>query len=130
MQTRERIVLKYGGTSVGTGNRLCHVSSIIKQITTETLQQPILVVSAMSGTLKSQGTTQLLLEAVEEILKPNSQKYFEIVNGIESNHLKACREAIMNNPAQLEALETQVRSECTRLRSFMSAAEVFFTNRS
>ena len=48
-------ILKFGGTSVGTGERLIQVSEIVKTIT-ET-HNPIVVVSAMSGVKKSMGTT-------------------------------------------------------------------------
>ena len=66
------------------------------------------------------------MEAVEEVLRPNSQKYDEIINTIESHHLKASREAISgpDNAKELLLLEQEVKAECSRLRSFMSAAEV------
>ena len=58
-QSLEKVVLKYGGTSIGTGERLIHVAKVISDISHQ--QKPIVVVSAMSGTLKSQGTTSLFL---------------------------------------------------------------------
>lgn len=73
---KELLVLKFGGTSVGTGARLVHVSNIIKGITD---YQPIVVLSAMSGADKANGTTSRLLEASTEILKPQSQKFVQFM---------------------------------------------------
>lgn len=55
MSIKKPAILKFGGTSVGTGERLIQVSEIVKTIT-ET-HNPIVVVSAMSGVKKSMGTT-------------------------------------------------------------------------
>ena len=49
------IVLKFGGTSVGTGERLSHVANIISKARSDFT--PVVTVSAMSGTTKAEGTT-------------------------------------------------------------------------
>ncbi|KAJ3258472.1 Aspartokinase [Boothiomyces macroporosus] len=120
----EKIVLKYGGTSVGSGERLVHVAKVVKNIKETTT--PIVVLSAMSGTKKSEGTTSRLLEAVQEILKPQSQRYLHIVDMIENSHLEAAIFALGNseNKQILEDLENDIRGECQKLRSFMAAAEI------
>ncbi|KAJ3107997.1 Aspartokinase [Phlyctochytrium planicorne] len=88
------IIQKYGGTSVGTAERMKHVASIVK-----------------------------LLEAAEDILLPNSTLYLDIVSTIEKNHLNAVREAISDEEIRKET-EANVRSDCEKLKSFMSAAEI------
>jgi aspartate kinase len=122
MTTQETIVLKYGGTSVGTGERLLHVANVVKEITKTS--RPIVVLSAMSSSQKRMGTTSRLLEAVEEILTPESQKYLDIVGDIESFHLTHSRTALENHPEILSELEKDIKSECAKLRSFMVAAEM------
>jgi aspartate kinase len=64
-----------------------------------------------------------LLEAAEDILLPNSTRYLDIVNILEANHLKAVNEAIKNADIKASS-EKDVKAECQKLRSFMSAAEV------
>ncbi|KAJ3319482.1 Aspartokinase [Boothiomyces sp. JEL0866] len=120
----EKIVLKYGGTSVGSGERLVHVANVVKNIKQTTT--PIVVLSAMSGTKKSEGTTSRLLEAVQEILKPQSQRYLDIVDLIEKSHLEAATFALGNsqNKQTLEELKHEIKGECEKLRSFMAAAEI------
>lgn len=150
---RETFVLKFGGTSVGTGKRLLEVSDIVKSYTGRT----VVVLSAMSGSIKSQGTTSRLLEACQEVLKPNSQRYIDIVDSLEKDHLSAARDAftlslnevaveekvIQNDgsPSPLteeyrsnchplfiqdifSKLTKNIKAECSKLRQFMIAAEV------
>jgi aspartate kinase len=52
---KTKAVLKFGGTSLGTGERLIQVAQIVKGVTESFL--PVVVVSAMSGETKSLGTT-------------------------------------------------------------------------
>jgi aspartokinase/homoserine dehydrogenase 1 len=47
------IVMKFGGTSVGSGERIARVAEIITRVTTETGTPPVVVVSAMSGVTDS-----------------------------------------------------------------------------
>ncbi|KAJ3364099.1 Aspartokinase, partial [Kappamyces sp. JEL0680] len=120
--TSATAVLKFGGTSVGTGERLLHVASVVKEASKQ--HRPIVVVSAMSGQTKSLGTTSRLLEAVQEILTPNSTKYLEIVDEIELAHVKAARDALGTNEEELASLIVSINAECSKLRSFMAAAEI------
>jgi len=47
------IVMKFGGTSVGTGERMLNVARIAARTTEQTTEPPIVVVSAMSGVTDS-----------------------------------------------------------------------------
>ncbi|KAK5666434.1 hypothetical protein BDV3_001869 [Batrachochytrium dendrobatidis] len=128
--SRPLIVQKYGGTSVGSAERLMQVAEIVKQ--TNTMFRPIVVLSAMSGTIKSQGTTTRLLKAVHEVLKPNSRVYLDIVDSLEHTHTETISGAIIqpdNDPNDTirtirNDLLADVKQEFDRLRSFMSAAEI------
>ena len=65
-----------------------------------------------------------LLEAAQEVIKPNSRRYLDIVDAIQSSHLQAIRETCLKNSEIQENVEKSVIHECERLRSFMAAAEV------
>ena len=79
----------------------------------------------MSGSKKSEGTTSRLLEAVEEVLKPQSQRYLDIVDALENMHINAVRGVVsINKEEVLAGALRDVYAECQRLRSFMSAAEI------
>ncbi|KAJ3162367.1 Aspartokinase [Geranomyces michiganensis] len=115
------IVQKYGGTSVGSAERMTDVANIVRSSLLS--NRVIVVLSAMSSTKKTEGTTSRLLEAAKEVLKPNSQRYLEIIDIIERGHLQTVEEAVAKGPAY-DAVVHDVKAECARLRSFMSAAEV------
>ncbi|KAI9105425.1 Aspartate/glutamate/uridylate kinase [Phlyctochytrium arcticum] len=115
------IIQKYGGTSVGSAKRMLEVADIVRSSHDEA--RVAIVLSAMSSQVKSEGTTSRLLEAAKEVLKPQSQRYLDIVNLIEESHLQALREAIPDGATRGSA-ETDVKAECAKLRSFMAAAEV------
>lgn len=95
----------------------------------------------MSGSVKAEGTTSRLMEACNEVLKPNSTRYIDIVNILEETHIKAAYDALSSykvtknngtkienqeelNNQILEMLEADIKTECTKLRQFMIAAEV------
>ncbi len=115
------VVQKFGGTSVGTAERMMNVADIIKSSLQS--RKVVVVLSAMSSQIKTQGTTSRLLEACEQVLTPKSQKYLDIVDLIEHDHLKAVYDAI-KNPKCAEECATKVKQECQKLKSFMEAAEV------
>lgn len=64
-----------------------------------------------------------LLRAAEEALIEGSEKHLEIVEEITNDHLNAARSVIKNKEILLH-LESQLRNECLKLRSFLEAAEV------
>jgi aspartate kinase len=124
MTNKSFVVLKFGGTSIGSGERLIHVSNIVKQ----TCEQftPIVVLSAMSSNTKSLGTTSRLLDTLHEILSPDSSKYLEIVDDIENSHIEEARIALSQNAELSLRAENYIKAECKNLRNFMMAAEVYF----
>lgn len=61
---------------------------------------------------------------MKEILEPDSTRYLDIVDSLQNSHLSAARDALAEYPESLKELEIEIKSECSRLRSFMAAAEV------
>ncbi|KAI8846838.1 Aspartate/glutamate/uridylate kinase [Chytridium lagenaria] len=101
------VVQKFGGTSVGTAERMKNVASIVKTSLVDS--KPIVVLSAMSSYVKAEGTTSMLLEAAE-IFYSQTLHVLDIV-------------AIADKEIR-ERTEADVRTDCEKLRSFMSAAEI------
>ncbi len=113
------IVQKFGGTSVGNGERLKHVAAIIRR--TREQHSVIAVVSAMSGTTKAEGTTSLLLGAAKSAL---SQVPFEdALVLVEKNHVAAVEQAVESEALRTETIAF-IRDELDRLRSFLKAIGV------
>ena len=81
------------------------------------------VLSAMSGNTKREGTTSRLLEAAEEVLRGNPDGYKGIVVLVKDHHMKTAKEAIADQGI-LAATLKDIEDECTRLGSFLEAAEV------
>jgi aspartate kinase len=98
------IVQKFGGTSVGSEERLQNVAGIIAK----TLQdhQVVAVVSARSGTTKAEGTTSLLLAAADGALSGAGY----------DGELKAIE--------RLHGGHAFVQSELQKLKAFLSAISV------
>ncbi|KAJ3339540.1 Aspartokinase [Gonapodya sp. JEL0774] len=115
------VVMKFGGTSVGTAERMLGVANIIKSSAAD--QRVIAVLSAMSSYKKSEGTTSRLLSASDLVLAPNSPgSYLHLVEAIERDHLAAARGAITDDAERAKAVEA-VKEECGKLRGFLEAVE-------
>jgi len=113
------IVQKFGGTSVGSGERLLGVAEIIRE--TRRRHPVIAVVSAMSSKVKSQGTTSLLLEAGERAVKGRS--FDKPLGAIGAHHRQALSEAVSKAAARKE-VETWLGEELGHLHGFLKAIQV------
>ncbi len=113
------IVQKFGGTSLGSGERLRGVADIIER--TRRTHEVVAVVSAMSGTVKAKGTTSLLLRAGEEATR--GAPFWRAIRTLQSQHLAAAKEAISKAPLR-EELERFIHSELKRLHGFLKAIQV------
>lgn len=113
------IVQKYGGTSVGTGERMRAVAEIIRK--TRQGNPVIAVVSAMSGSVKSEGTTSLLLEASENAV--TGQDYAAPLARIEKNHRQSLEEAVESDDIRREVGEWLLE-ELEKLNNILGAVEV------
>lgn len=74
-------VLKFGGTSVGSAQRMKDVAKLICDG-----QQKIVVLSAMSG------TTNALIEISDYLYKKNSSGAMELINSLEQKYMLVCDE--------------------------------------
>ena len=81
----------------------------------------------MSSNKKAEGTTSRLLQAADEVLKPNSNHYIQIVERLEADHTKAAEAAIPPEHKEIRnRLMGELRQEFQKLASFLQAAEVNF----
>ena len=71
-------VMKFGGTSVGSPERMKHVASLV----TESGETTFIILSAMSG------TTNSLIEISEYLYKKNPEGANEIINKLETKYLQ------------------------------------------
>lgn len=113
------IVQKFGGTSVGSSERLSQVANIIKK---SSQTNPIIaVISALSPERKANGTTSLLLKATNNALKAES--FEEELSIIITNHHEAVTGAIKDSKLKEETLDF-VNNEITRIKTFLTALSV------
>lgn len=115
------IVQKFGGTSVGTGERMRQVADIIQRTRSKRGKGVIAVVSAMSGTVKAEGTTNLLLEAGSSAAR--GLPCDTPLEKLEAGHRRAVGEAIVAPELRAE-VQQWIDSELTWLRSFLEAIQV------
>ncbi|KAG9294666.1 hypothetical protein G9A89_008145 [Geosiphon pyriformis] len=114
------VVQKFGGTSVG--KFLETITETIVKFYLKT-NRVLLVCSARSGETKSKGTTNRLLKAAEDALKPGSKSHFQIVEEIYQDHILYARRVI-KSPEILSDLDQDLRLDCAKLKSFLDAAQI------
>lgn len=113
------IVQKFGGTSVGSAERLHSVAAIIEN--TRRARPVIAVVSAMSGTTKAEGTTSLLLSAADSARR--STPFAHELSLVEQLHLRAVQQAIRTESLRQQTLQF-VQAELEKLQRFLEAIAV------
>ena len=113
------VVQKFGGTSVGSAERLSQVANIIKD-SCQT-KSVIAVISALSPERKANGTTSLLIKATEQTLK--SLPFEQELSIITSNHIQAV-EGVIHDPKLKEETLKFVNDEILRVRTFLAALAV------
>jgi len=120
------VVQKFGGTSVGTAERMLNVANIVANTLKE--RPTIVVLSAMSSQKKSEGTTSRLIQAMNEVLTPESKKFLDIVDLIQTSHIKTAELAIPQDSEEnkkiCEELQNDINTECENIKKFMKAAEI------
>jgi aspartate kinase len=120
MQT---IVAKFGGTSIGTGERMLAVKDIVLSVSPHS--NLVLVTSAMSPpTSKTTGTTTKLIRAADNVLAATIPDiYIDIINDIQSTHITHAKDCI-KTPEILKNVVSDIVFYCERLRGFLAAAEI------
>lgn len=77
-----------------------------------------IVCSARSGKSKAEGTTNRLLKAAREAVKPNSTGHRAIVSGILHEHLNTAK---FKNPEIEERLKRDISAECNALEKLLDS---------
>ncbi|MGK5092373.1 aspartate kinase [Deltaproteobacteria bacterium TL4] len=113
------IVKKFGGTSLGTAERLLNVANIIQN--TMKQHDVIAVVSALSSETKAEGTTSRLIKAGELILSDGD--FNHPIDLIRETHFEVVETAIKNHGLREEIREF-VYNELLSLKSFLEALHV------
>ncbi|HLL78246.1 MAG TPA: aspartate kinase [Ktedonobacteraceae bacterium] len=92
-------VLKFGGTSVGSGERIRHVAGILASFLKESAEAfPVVVVSAMSG------ITDQLLRIARAAYTGQQEPWQAELAALKQRHIEAAREAIHGEEARVEIL--------------------------
>ncbi len=100
-------VMKFGGTSVGTPQRMKEVTALV----TKSGEPVFVVLSAMSG------TTNSLVEISDYLYKKNPDGANEVINGLERKYMKHLDELYTKDEFRTQTAEF-LRDEFNYLRSF------------
>lgn len=117
--TRLCVVQKFGGTSLGTGERLKMVAAIIRNTLSD--HNVIAVVSAMSPLVKKEGTTSLLLKAAE--VATSGGDYLTPLEQVKEYHERAIEEAINSQQLKDEALSF-IGEQLNRVKQLLQALTI------
>src|SRR3989440_1860298 len=116
-------VLKFGGTSVGSGERMRRVANIIAHTLNDSAEAfPIVVVSAMSK------VTDQLLRIAAHIRNGEQEAYEEELMALKRRHLDAAEKAVHNRNEQdalrqdLEAAFIALEDDVARLRRYLASS--------
>jgi aspartate kinase len=90
-----RIVMKFGGTSVGTGENIRNVANIIRDKVSKG-HEVIVVVSALAD------ITDQLIEGAEKVKNGNEEKIQEFIKNLAENHINVIDTAIKNKKLKEE----------------------------
>jgi len=111
-------VMKFGGTSVGTAERMKHVSKLV----TASGEKIFLVLSAMSG------TTNSLLDISKYLYNRNVEGACDVINGLERKYQQHVEELLSTESAKKETWEA-LSSIFNYLRSFTKEIFTSFEER-
>ncbi len=107
-------VMKFGGTSVGSAQRMKHVASLINDG-----NKKLVVLSAMSG------TTNSLVEIAAYLYKKNADGANEVINQLEQKYMGVCQELYSKDEFRQPAIE-HIKSVFGYIRHFTSGLFTLF----
>lgn len=113
-------VLKFGGTSVGSPERLARVAEIILNSHKESNGNIAACVSAMSGSTKAEGTTSRLLSMLSNAAERNLPAIEDEIFLSKEFHLNIIKQAIGDKSARIELFEF-IETEITSMFNFLKA---------
>ncbi|MDQ3190410.1 MAG: aspartate kinase [Bacteroidota bacterium] len=99
-------ILKFGGTSVGTPERIKKLVSLI-----DNKEEKIVVLSAMAG------TTNKLIEIATALYAKEDQKAEGLIDKLENDYFKVVKE-LYQSPVGLEKSEEMIKAHFNFIRSF------------
>ena len=99
---QELKVLKFGGTSVGSAERIKHVADLVCRS-----KGDLVVLSAMSG------TTNTLVEIAEYLYKGNVPGAQETLNALDAKYAQVVRDLLVSEQARMAATEAVERALST-----------------
>lgn len=97
------IVAKFGGSSVGSGERIVNVARIVTDVRERTGQAPVVVVSAMSG------VTDSLIEGATSAAQGDRATFVEIRKALADKHQAATLACVEDPEEQAQLLKEQAR---------------------
>eukprot|EP01134_Creolimax_fragrantissima_P003833 CFRG3833T1 len=115
------VVQKFGGTSVGTGKKMLQIVEIVRSFTES--YAPVVVVSALSAQVKTEGTTTRLLNAAQKAVDGDRNECRMLLNAVKTTHLIAVHEA-MGDCANSMKIQNEISEDLDKLNSFMEAIMV------
>ncbi|GAB5358970.1 hypothetical protein AAMO2058_000504600 [Amorphochlora amoebiformis] len=117
--SKPTIVQKFGGTSLGTPEKLEKVRAIVCDWHKKS--KPLAVVSAMSSYTKSEGTTSRLLAAADAAV--NKGRFGPIIDRIEDTHLEIVYSMLKDHKIK-EVAREHVNAELTHIKRFLESLTV------
>eukprot|EP00127_Corallochytrium_limacisporum_P000509 Clim_evm11s15 gene=Clim_evmTU11s15 len=112
-------VMKFGGTSVGTGERMSRVADIVLEYSSAGCPS-VVVLSAMSSYVKKEGTTSRLIAAANAAIKQDEDTMSNMLHLLQASHIVAIHEALGTTQESL-TLQKDVSDLIDRLRQFLNA---------
>ncbi|MCQ2341212.1 MAG: aspartate kinase [Paludibacteraceae bacterium] len=107
-------IMKFGGTSVGSAQRMKNVAELIKQQSQG--ERVIVVLSAMAG------TTNTLLQIADYLKVGNKSAATELVNSLEKQYIAVCQE--LGIDYVLKAFFSNMRSICMQPYTTQTEKEI------
>lgn len=96
------IVMKFGGTSVGTGERIANVARLAARTAEQTTTPPVVIVSAMSG------VTDSLVRAANTAAAGDNRTFSLIRDELEQRHKQAITDCV-TNPEHARGLLAEIQ---------------------
>ena len=114
------LVMKFGGTSLGSAERLQNVGEIIARAHKQ-VKKVVVVASALSGSTKEQGSTSQLLTALN--LASTGKSFDEPLRVLASFHREILQDFIQADE-ESQAVEKMLQSEIERAHQLLGAMQV------
>lgn len=107
--------MKFGGTSVGSAQR---IADLVEIVSTYREQNPIVVVSAMSG------ITNLLVEASEKACLGEYNAFYKCMDEVTQKHLQCLENLFDKNRDMLKPLNEYVLSHIKEVRNLLEGVAI------